>query len=647
MLIRLIAALALTGVLAQPAAAQTIPAARFAAAPTTLSAALSPSGEYVALRQQQGDTQSIAIITLATRRMLIAQQANVDQAVFDWVAWKGDDRLLLSATVRLNVSRVMASRVVSMNREGEDVVMMFEHQMSRLGYGYGSTFLSDALPNDPNNVLLTAWDNGGAGVWRANIRTGRVQQDDASLPRALRYYTDGAGEAVLRVDLDWNADSLKVYRRASGVRGWTFAFNTRRASMSSAAPDFEVVGPGPGANQVYVLARPPERDLAALYIYDTSTGSLGEPIQEAARTEVSAPWVNPRTRAIIAMCEHGQRLTCSAREPTIERGLEALRTRFGPDLNIELVEASASGARWLVLIEGPTQPGAYFVYEPDGGALFPIARRYQEIAESALSPTTSVAYRGRDGTELWTYVTARSGVEGPRPMVVMPHGGPEARDVYGYDDYVQFLASRGYVVLQPNFRGSHGSGRIFADAGRGQWGLRMQDDVTDAVRHMIEVGVADPNRICIIGASYGGYAALAGVALTPELYRCAISIAGVSDLAEALRDERREGFGSVSYQYWVRSIGDPRLNAEAIAAASPRQQASRITAPVLLMHGEDDPIVPIEQSEIMEEALRGSAHPARLIRFEDAAHPWIGWSTQDRVRVFEETERFLAQNLGP
>jgi dipeptidyl aminopeptidase/acylaminoacyl peptidase len=647
MLARLIATLVLVGVLAQPAAGQTIPAARFAAAPTTLSAALSPSGEYVALRQQQDDTQSIAIITLATRRMLIAQQANVDQAVFDWVAWKGDDRLLLSATVRLNVSNVVASRVVSMDREGENVVMMFEHQMSRLGYGYGSTFLSDALPNDPNNVLLTAWDNGGAGVWRANIRTGRVQHDDASLPRALHYFTDGAGEAVLRVDLDWNADSLKVYRRASGARGWTFAFNTRRAAMSSAAPDFEVVGPGPGANQVYVLARPPERDLAALYIYDTSTGSLGAPIQEATRSDVAPPWVNPRSHALIAGCEHGQRLTCSTRDPAIEAGLEALRTRFGPDLNIELVEASANGARWLVLIEGPTQPGAYFVYEPQGEALFPIARRYQDIPESALSPTTTVTYRGRDGTELWAYVTARSGVEGARPMVVMPHGGPESRDVYGYDDYAQFLASRGYVVLQPNFRGSHGSGRLFADAGRGQWGLRMQDDVTDAVQHMIATGVADANRICIVGTSYGGYAALAGVALTPELYRCAISIAGVSDLTEVLRAERREGSGSVSYQYWVNSIGDPRANAEAIAAASPRQQASRITAQVLLMHGEEDTIVEIEQSEMMEAALRTSGHPARFIRFEDAYHPWTNWSTQDRVRVFEETERFLAQNLGP
>src|SRR5262249_48808009 len=156
---------------------------------------------------------------------------------------------------------------------------------------------------------------------------------------------------------------------------------------------------------------------------------------------------------------------------------------------------------------------------------------------------------------------------------------------YGYDSYVQFLASRGYVVLQPNFRGGGGFGRAFADAGHGQWGKRMQDDVTDAVKHMVDAGVADPHRICIVGASYGGYVALAGVSLTPDLYRCGVSISGISDLSELVHSESGGGHQTETYQYLLTSIGTPGPELDAV---SPRRQVSHITAPVLLVHGETD-----------------------------------------------------------
>jgi dipeptidyl aminopeptidase/acylaminoacyl peptidase len=167
----------------------------------------------------------------------------------------------------------------------------------------------------------------------------------------------------------------------------------------------------------------------------------------------------------------------------------------------------------------------------------------------------------------------------------------------------------------------------------------MQDDVTDAVRHMIDAGVADPARICIVGASYGGYVALAGAALTPDLYRCAISIAGVSDLAESVN--RVGTVGSMTRHYWLRSIGDPSENRAALDAVSPRHLADRIRAPVLLIHGEEDDTVEIRQSELMQQAL-GSR--SRLIRLADEGHYWDDWSREHRLTVFRETEAFLAQH---
>ena len=231
-------------------------------------------------------------------------------------------------------------------------------------------------------------------------------------------------------------------------------------------------------------------------------------------------------------------------------------------------------------------------------------------------------------------------------MIVFPHGGPEARDRYGYDPLAQFMAARGYVVVQPNFRGSAGFGRAYSSAGYGQWGKRMQDDVTDVVHHMIEAGVADPHRVCIVGASYGGYAALAGLAFTPDLYRCGVSMSGVSDLDESVRSESgSNGHAGLSYQYWAMSIGQPGRDSVAIDAVSPRRHANQMTAPLLLIHGEDDTNVPIHQSELMQQALAAVGRPPRFVRIPGEDHSFYGWSREHRLTLYNELGAFLAQNL--
>jgi dipeptidyl aminopeptidase/acylaminoacyl peptidase len=200
-------------------------------------------------------------------------------------------------------------------------------------------------------------------------------------------------------------------------------------------------------------------------------------------------------------------------------------------------------------------------------------------------------------------------------------------------------------VFQPNFRGSEGSGRSFAVAGYRQWGLRMQDDVTDGVRHLIESGAADAQRICIVGASYGGYVALAGGAFTPDLYRCVVAIAGDADLIQMLDEERQlQGRGSVGYAYWLRITGDPSRDRDALAAVSPARHAENFSAPVLLIHGVDDYTVRIEQSETMHQALRRAGKPVEFVRVEHEGHYWV--EEENRRRMLEETERFLAQHLG-
>lgn len=641
--------------------AQTVDIARFVAPVTVRSVSLSPSGAYAAYIRRGAAGEEIVVVDLAANSTRTIESVRRTHGVFNWVAWKGDDHVLagVEAFMTGETRRPMGSsipqrgrdysvyRVVSISRDGSGFVQMFEGQLHRLAWGFGSTQLLDALPNDPGHVLLIASDNLGIGVWRADVATGRAERVADGAWDTRSYATDGAGYPVMRLDALADRSGYRVMRRAHDATDWTFVMEARGDFLRSNSPDFYIIGSGPGPNQVYVFARLEGQDRGAVYLYDTGSGSFGDLVYASGEADVSSLWVNPSTREVIGGCTYAQRLVCEARAPAVQRHMNAVNAFFQGGATVSLVDMSADTSKWLLRVDSPTEGAGYFVYDVSRRNMAPLAAIYPNVDLALLSPTHVEQYRSRDGVSLWAYVTARPG-EGRRAMVVLPHGGPESRDTYGYDAYVQFLAAHGYVVVQPNFRGSLGFGNNFADAGRGQWGRRMQDDVTDAVRHLIDTGVADPSRICIVGASYGGYAALAGVALTPELYRCGISISGISDLLDVLRSERIEsGRRSSAYQYWRRSIGDPGANGDALAAASPARLAGNITAPVLLIHGEEDETVLIRQSELMEQAMRRAGRAARLVRLEGADHYWDSWSTENRTILFRETESFLAQHLGP
>ena len=622
---------------------------------------LSPNGAYAAMIRRVDNGEWIVVLDLATNQAVRVQFAAAPGYRFNWVSWKSDNRLLAGVTVMVTSSgrtetgsRVRRTedliyrvqRVIAFDRDGANMVQMFENQMRRLAWGWGSTAVVDPLPADPDRVLLMAADNSGIRLWRASVTNGRAERVTNGTWDTVSYETDGANYPVMRRDLISDGSGYRFYRRASGATEWVLDREVRSAEVATNSPDFQVLAAGPGAGKVYVLARTAERDLSALYLFDTATGALGAPLYEGAAADVYAALINPQTGALVAACEFAQRLTCRAQDPALQRHLGAVDAFFERNATVRLMQVSTDDNRWLLHVEGPADAGGYYLYDRAQRRVIPVAAQYPSLDPSVLSPMQTVSYAARDGTQLWAYVTAKAQTApGPRPMVVMPHGGPEARDHFGYDSYAQFLASRGYVVLQPNFRGSSGFGRAFANAGRGQWGLRMQDDLTDAVQHMITTGIADPQRICIAGASYGGYAALAGVTYTPNLYKCAISISGVTDLVNMLGVERRTEHGT-SYEYWRHSIGDPLARRNELIAMSPARNAARITAPVLLIHGELDTSVPISQAQTMREALQAAGKQVRYVALVEADHAWDDWNTSDRATLYRETEQFLAQHIG-
>ena len=635
---------------ASPVAAAQDPA-HFARDPLVSSVALSPDGAYVAMLQRTASEHQLLIYDVAARTSTLIQRLTAERGSLNWVNWKGNDRLLLeveayrSITTSRRTYDYSVYRVVSVRRDGSNLLQMFQSDLGRLASSQrASTQLLDALPNDPNHVLLTAADEYGIGVWRANVETGAVERMLDGAWSTASYITDGQGFPVLRRDWLRDGRGWRFLSRAPGETHWSELLEARGVADADNSPDFDPVAPAPGAGQVYVLARPEGRDRLGLYIFDARQRTFSTPVQEPAQGDAATPWIDPATYELIATCEEIERRVCTGRDPRVQQHLDAVQSFVGADAVVTLADRSQNGNRWLLYAEGPTLAGAFYVYDLDTSRVDPIALNYPELTEG-LAPTRVERFTTRDGETLWAYVTARPG-QGPRPTVVMPHGGPESRDHYGFDFFVQYLAAQGYVVIQPNFRGSGSSGRAFAEAGYRQWGARMQDDVTDAVRHLIDTGETDPQRICIVGGSYGGYVALAGVMLTPELYRCAVAVAGVSDLPESLRNDRSEsGRSSMSYQYWLRSMGDPRQNRDALIAASPARQAASIQAPVLLIHGEDDENVPIRQSELMDEALRNAGRDVRFVRVPDSGHVWANWDAEHRLTLLRETETFLEQHL--
>jgi dipeptidyl aminopeptidase/acylaminoacyl peptidase len=228
------------------------------------------------------------------------------------------------------------------------------------------------------------------------------------------------------------------------------------------------------------------------------------------------------------------------------------------------------------------------------------------------------------------------------PLVVFPHGGPYARDTADFDWWAQFMATRGYAVLQPQFRGSWGFGADLYRAGHKQWGRGMQDDITAGVQDLVRKGIADPKRICIVGASYGGYAALAGVAFTPDLYACAVSVNGISDIPQMAGFIReRGGDDSPAYRSWQDLIGNP--GDQDIIAFSPSRAVESIKAPILLIHAANDTRVPPSQSRIFADLLRRKGKDVELIELPGEDH-WLS-TGQSRLAVLEALDRFLKAHL--
>lgn len=316
-----------------------------------------------------------------------------------------------------------------------------------------------------------------------------------------------------------------------------------------------------------------------------------------------------------------------------------------PKSEIAYLGSTADMEKMLFQVSGNFQPHSILLLDSTKTELTLLGSGYNNIDADDLGSVELIEYAARDGLTIpavitWPANTSDGSERRNLPLIVLPHGGPEMHDVIGFHWWAQYFANQGYLILQPNFRGSSGYGHEFMLAGRGKWGREMQDDVTDGVAHLVKQGLADANRVCIMGASYGGYSALAGGAFSPEIYRCVVAVAGVSDLPKMLRSQKQR-YGSKHWlvSYWNEVIGDSSTDFQQLKKVSPASFASQFTAPVLLLHGKDDTVVPFSQSKIMHKALKKAGKDSKLVALNGEDH-WLSYS-KTRLQMLTEIDKFI------
>ena len=300
--------------------------------------------------------------------------------------------------------------------------------------------------------------------------------------------------------------------------------------------------------------------------------------------------------------------------------------------------------RILIFSYSDKDPGRWYVMNVAANSMFVAGEMRPTVDAKNMRPMEIMSYPAKDGLKIPAYLTKPAQSTQPMPTVVMIHGGPTVRDSWEWNPDTQLLAANGYVVFQPQFRGSSGFGRAFEDAGNRQWGLAMQDDVTAGVEYLIKQGIADPARICIYGASYGGYAALWGVAKTPDLYRCGISFAGVSDIGYMLHDSSDSNDSKAAREVMRFRIGDTEANQQQFDQVSPLKNADRIKAPLLIFHGTDDKRVPISHSKNMIMALQENHKVYEWHEVENEGHGFV--YARDETFFYAEMLKFLHRYIG-
>lgn len=549
---------------------------------------ISPNGKYVASRMMARGRQIVVVQRLKESGVPEEKPGfiKVGDKYFNWFEWADNERLLIGVrgTAGIGGRLINLERMASISRDGSNPVI-FDMKANDYGFYRQATSVLNWLKDDPDHVLALLDDEpdkwAAPRVHKVNVRTGERELIAKNRKGFLEWIADydGRVRVGIRYGLSFGKTDVEIHYRPDEESSWEILQDIDYFEADRLVP----YGFNKDDPNILLVTTKEDRDEVEyeedLYRYDLTE----------------------------------RRIIGPHRDDEIERVRELVE-RALPDLETNIASLSTDRTVAFIRAYSDTRSPEYFLLNLNEGTLKYVAAEYPELIDFALAPMHKREFTARDGRKIPVLLTLPIDSQTqPPPAVIMPHGGPWAHDEWGFDNYVQFLASRGYAVLQPQFRGSTGFGLEHHEAGFGEWGKGIQDDITDATVWAIEEGLVDKERICIVGASFGGYAAAMGVVKEPDLYACAVSINGVLDLKKYVGDADFYLFENVNKKVWN--------DYKETGPYSPYHRADEIKAPLLLIGSERDTVVPVKHhSRKMHKRLRKLKKPVEYLELPDDEH---------------------------
>ena len=606
----------------------------FASLPFVERAELSPDGKYIAGIFGMRGEQNIAILPLANDATDPVVLTLPEETQPGRVRWVNNDNIIVSITGLLPVesSRWYISRLLAVNRPSG--------KFTRLLWDLKGQNGADVLwvPNDGSNHILVAaqgsiysntpefWPT----IYRVDVTNGRSRNEVIGRSGVLDWGADNLGQVRIGIGYDDSSLTSRLIYRPSDEGQFKQVDKVSHKRDDVLTVPFLFL---PGGDNALVM-RDNDNGRASIFEVDLATQQTVKTIFEPKVGEVDGV-VTSDDGKLLGAYTTDKNTPVVWFDPVLDN-VQANLNKTIPNSRVNIESMNADRTKMLVRIDSAESPGTLYFFDTNVGVLQKVALVNEKLGSKKLSPVKLVQYQARDGLEIEAVLTTPKGRAAKNlPFIVMPHGGPWGHDGLDYDYWAQFLASRGYVVLQPNFRGSTGYGTEFIEKGKGQMGFAMQDDITDGVKWAVDQGIADAKRVCIVGASYGGYAAMWGIAKDPDLYRCAISISGVAALRREVNDFGNSIRGNLYKQQWQEMTPD-------FNAVSPINAIAKIKTPLMLIHGKRDVTVDHVQSVKMHNAMTKADKVVEFVSLPLADHYFTRQA--DRVTLLAAMEGFLAKH---
>ncbi|MEX1666467.1 alpha/beta hydrolase family protein [Zhongshania arctica] len=621
------------------------PLAAYGKLPSIEDMVISPSGLLLATVTTIGEQRGLLIGRLGGE---ILHRYALGELKIRWLQWAGEDHLIVNVRSTQNLGLYYGGK----------------YELGNLMIVNVKTGETDWPLHNSKKVFNSSFHTyrpiKAAGRWHqclgtlpmnSSIRSGDAWISDFELDLTCIDLEKGKRRVIARGRKDgagWViAPELKVlaYETYDDVDAkWKLIGYESRSTLVKTKDKFGLnnlvgVGRTPGTVAYYQH----DRD-GVSHLMEIAVDGQTQAVELYADTNINRVYFDAETGLLAGVLKEADIPELEMLDPNREAIVRGARKAF-PESNVHFRSASADWQQLIVYTTGAGDSGTWWLVDISKGDAKPIGYDRREIQSKHVGLARMWQYKAQDGLAIPAIVTTPPGAAAEKmPLVVLPHGGPQSRDYLGFDWLAQAFASRGYVVLQPNFRGSGNYSVAFRNAGFGQWGRKMQTDLSDGVKALANTGLIDPSRVCIVGASYGGYAALAGVTIQNGIYRCAVSIAGLSDLPAWLRsvvhDRRRD-----DERYVEEYLGVDSSRADELEAISPAYLAARADSPILLIHGEDDTRVPIYQSKKMYSRLKKKKKVVEFVELEGEDH-FLSRS-ENRLKTLESAVKFVMEHNPP